>query len=102
MKDWPSIVLLDSPHGPLALLAGEYSAGLERAREQFAMDQTSEQAIPEPNPLLDSEAAGRLLNVPATWLLQRAREGRIPHVRIGKYVRFDVDQIRAEFARESG
>jgi excisionase family DNA binding protein len=41
-----------------------------------------------PAPLLDAAAAGALLNVPASWVLAEARAGRMPAVRMGKYVRF--------------
>lgn len=39
-------------------------------------------------PLMTADQAGALLGVPATWLLAEARAGRIPHVRLGRYVRF--------------
>lgn len=39
--------------------------------------------------LLDAKAAGELLGVPATWLLAQARRDAVPHLRFGKYVRFD-------------
>ncbi len=45
-------------------------------------------------PLLDAKAAGRLLGVPHTWLLAQARAGRIPHHRLGHYVRFDINDLR--------
>jgi excisionase family DNA binding protein len=44
-------------------------------------------------PLLDARAAGRLLGVPHTWLLTQARAGRIPHHRLGHYVRFDAEDL---------
>lgn len=37
--------------------------------------------------------AGDLLSVPPTWLLAQARQGRVPHVRLGRYVRFDRDEL---------
>lgn len=46
-----------------------------------------------PAPLIDAEAAAVLLGVPKSWVLAEAREGRIPHVRLGKYVRFDRDEL---------
>src|SRR5262249_46213386 len=46
-------------------------------------------------PLIDAEAAGDLLNVPHTWILEQARHDRIPHVRLGRYVRFDADALLA-------
>ena len=39
--------------------------------------------------LLDAREAGELLGVPPTWLLAQARRDSIPHLRLGKYVRFD-------------
>jgi excisionase family DNA binding protein len=44
-------------------------------------------------PLIDARAAGRLLGVPHTWLLAQARAGRIPHHRLGHYVRFNGDDL---------
>jgi hypothetical protein len=43
--------------------------------------------------LLDAKAAGDLLGVPATWLLAQAREDKVPHVRLGKYVRYDPEDL---------
>ena len=39
-------------------------------------------------PLLDASQGAALLNVPPSWLLALARAGRIPHVRLGRYVAF--------------
>lgn len=44
-------------------------------------------------PLLDAAGAAELLSVPKTWLLTEARADRVPHVRLGKYVRFDADEL---------
>jgi|GEM_PF-2775120 excisionase family DNA binding protein len=52
------------------------------------------------SPLIDAKAAGRLLGVPHTWLLAQARAGRIPHHRLGHYVRFDAEDLR-EWLRET-
>jgi hypothetical protein len=46
-------------------------------------------------PLIDARAAGRLLGVPHTWLLAQARAGRVPHQRLGHYVRFNPDDLQA-------
>jgi excisionase family DNA binding protein len=46
-------------------------------------------------PLLDARAAGELLDVPASWILAQARADRIPHVRLGRYVRFEADELEA-------
>ena len=44
-------------------------------------------------PLVDAKAASVLLDVPYTWLLAQARAGRIPHHRLGHYVRFKPDDL---------
>ena len=46
-------------------------------------------------PLIDAKAAGELLGVPHTWVLEQARHDRIPHVRLGRYVRFDAEELAA-------
>lgn len=51
-------------------------------------------AAPPPDALLDADGAAALLNVPASWVLAEARAERIPHVRLGRYVRFDRDELR--------
>jgi excisionase family DNA binding protein len=43
---------------------------------------------------MDAADAAELLRVPSTWLLMAARDGRVPHHRIGRYVRFDLDELR--------
>lgn len=45
--------------------------------------------------LVDAEAAAELLSVPASWVLAEARADRIPHVRLGRYVRFDPVELEA-------
>jgi excisionase family DNA binding protein len=43
------------------------------------------------------ELAG-VLNVPASWIYERTRRGgkdTIPHVRVGKYIRFPEELVRA-------
>lgn len=48
-----------------------------------------------PGGLVDAAAAGALLDVPASWVLAQARAQRIPHVRLGRYVRFEPEELRA-------
>ena len=43
--------------------------------------------------LIDAKSASGLLGVPYTWLLAQAREGRIPHHRLGHYVRFNPEDL---------
>lgn len=43
--------------------------------------------------LLDQKGAAELLSVPASWVMQEARADRIPHVRLGRYYRFEADAL---------
>jgi hypothetical protein len=56
---------------------------------------------PTPGALLDAEEAGRLLNVKASWLLSEARHDRVPWVPVGRYVRFNADDLLAWAAGRS-
>jgi excisionase family DNA binding protein len=47
------------------------------------------------SPLVDANAAAKLLGVPPSWLLAQARERRVPHHKLGHYVRFDLDELIA-------
>ena len=62
------------------------------------------QAIDQPERvahLLDAQQAGELLNVPASWVLSEARAGRIPHTRLGRYVRFSASELAAWIAQRA-
>jgi excisionase family DNA binding protein len=53
--------------------------------------------------LLNAGEAASLLSVPRTWVLAEARANRIPHVRIGRYVRFRRESLLGWVAaRERG
>lgn len=53
--------------------------------------------------LLTAAEAAALLSVPKSWVLAEARVNRIPHVKIGRYVRFRRDSLIAWVdARERG
>ena len=43
------------------------------------------------------------LSVPVSWIYERTRLGQkaIPHLRLGKYIRFDPDEVMV-FFREHG
>lgn len=88
------LVVIDSPYGPVALTSDDLRAALERARELVRDDRPDEASRAQRAELLDADATARLLGVRPSWLLKRARERRIPHVRVGKFVRFDPDDVR--------
>lgn len=57
----------------------------------------SEEVLPEtlPDRLLDDVGAAELLNVPKSWVGEAARAGRLPHVKLGRYRRFDRGELLA-------
>lgn len=46
-------------------------------------------------PLVDVEAIAERLGVDPSWVYDRARRGIIPHIRLGRYVRFRVSDVDA-------
>jgi excisionase family DNA binding protein len=42
---------------------------------------------------LTVQEAAELLRVPVSWLYERTRTNSVPHVKLGKYLRFDRDEL---------
>ncbi len=49
----------------------------------------------QPRPKLDARDVGELLKLRPAHVLDLARKGQIPHVKIGKFTRFDADELAA-------
>ena len=48
--------------------------------------------------LLNADEIAQKLNVPVSWIYDRTRKGgpeRLPHYKVGKYVRFREDEVMA-------
>ena len=43
-----------------------------------------------------------MLGVPVSQVYRKTREGELPHIRIGKYIRFDPDEVVCERHSEKG
>jgi len=52
--------------------------------------------------LITVQELAEILNVPVSWIYQRTSMGQeaIPHVKIGKYVRFDPQKVIDFFNKE--
>lgn len=48
-----------------------------------------------PPALLDAKGAARLLSVPESWVRDQANADRIPHLKLGHYLRFRADELEA-------
>ena len=45
--------------------------------------------------LLDAREVAERLSVPVSWVCESARSGAIPHVKLGRYVRFELADVEA-------
>jgi excisionase family DNA binding protein len=63
----------------------------ERYRRRFAAVVPRETGVT----WLTVKEAAHLLRVPVSWLYERTRTNSIPHVKLGKYLRFDRDELTA-------
>jgi excisionase family DNA binding protein len=95
-----SRILMHCPHpvGWIALTAHQLRAARSRARDMLESQSSADPVIDVgmcqlTRPLYTPEDAAKALAVDVSWLLRQAREGVIPHVRLGKYVRFDPREI---------
>jgi len=53
--------------------------------------------------LITVKELSEALHVPASWIYQRTCQGQqgIPHIKMGKYVRFDLEQVIDFFKSEA-
>lgn len=49
--------------------------------------------------LVDADALAQALALPRSWLMSQARQGKIPCIRKGKYVRFNIAEVEAALRR---
>jgi excisionase family DNA binding protein len=45
--------------------------------------------------LLDAGEVAERLNVPVSWVRESTRSGAMPHIRLGRYVRFEAQAVDA-------
>ena len=51
----------------------------------------------ESKKLVTVEELAEILNVPISWVYQKTRLKAIPMVKVGKYCRFDPEEVMASF-----
>lgn len=53
--------------------------------------------------LVSVKEAAKALGVPTSWIYQKTRLGKnsIPHVRFGKHIRLNVDEVLAYFQEKT-
>lgn len=85
-------ILVVLPDGrALALGAEAYQSALAEGGKLWAAPATHSEATSEP--LVDADQLAALLNIPATWIEQKAREGVIPSLEFGRWRRFRRSEV---------
>jgi hypothetical protein len=99
----PILLHLPEPVGWIALTPDALREAQQQAREAIGTEGAANGATPrvEARECVSAEEAARALGVEASWLLRRARMRKVPFLKVGKYCRFDVDAVRAHFAKEA-
>lgn len=49
---------------------------------------------PKTEKLLGIDELSQFLGVPKSWIYERTRKGEIPHIKLGRYLRFNTQEIR--------
>ena len=99
VADWARRITLDQIPSVLVFLAARLVA------EGYS-DRKSEHGAagaPESEKLLTAGELAARLNLPESWVRTEERAGRIPSIRLGKYVRFrlrDIERALAERKRQ--
>jgi len=88
-----ALVLVQTPAGWAAFTPGELDEAVERARTVLPPERAATGATNAPARLLTAEELSAATSIPASWFEQAAREGSIPCIRLGRYVRFALDEI---------
>jgi excisionase family DNA binding protein len=86
--------------GTLALSREAFEVALAEGSRAIAAPATATAADGEP--LLDAEQLSAKLSIPTTWIEQAARDGRVPCVRAGRWVRFSRAAVEAALANGKG
>jgi excisionase family DNA binding protein len=88
--------------GVLALDPESYRAALAEGAKVSSTPPESTHPAEYTEPLMDAEQLSTVLGVPATWLEQAAREGRIPSLQFGRWRRFRRSEVEAAVQRSNG
>jgi excisionase family DNA binding protein len=99
LVDWARCIPVDQIPGVLAFLSARLLTEGYADRKSEHSSASSRDA----EKLLTAGELAKRLGVPESWVRTEERTGRIPGVRLGKYVRFkwsDVEQLLGEQQRQ--
>jgi len=83
--------------GPRRLRGMAASRRFERHEEQLELTPRIELS----EPLLRPEDAAELLSVKVSWIYEACRTGRLPHLRVGKHLRFTRSELERWLAGQA-
>lgn len=99
MNESESIIFLPFGQSYLALTREQFEDAMARGRELVPLLPLTE-ASEEDGRVIDADEAARIIGIPASWFLEQARQGKIHHLRFGKYVRFRLADLLTAAATE--
>ena len=82
--------------GTLELPQSVFEQYLRKPEATITASSTKGEAAAE---LLTADQAAERFSLPSSWLLEKARQGAIPHRRIGRYVRFSPGELAEHLKR---
>ena len=80
------MILLEFGGQPLALTDEEFEAARLRGLELMPVAVTTGNSAE----ILDAQGMQAATGIPASWWLEAARQGAVPHFKLGKYIRFSL------------
>lgn len=86
------LVLVPFGGSLLAFKLDQFTEALERGRN-LAPSPQPQVATAESDRIVDADGMQKMTGIPASWFLEQARRGEIPHLRAGKYRRFVVREV---------
>jgi hypothetical protein len=88
-----ALVLVQTPAGWAGFTPAELAEAVERARAILPRPAAAATAAPER--LCDAGQLGELTGIPGSWWAEQARQGTVPHLKIGRYIRFRANEVLA-------
>lgn len=76
------------PFGDRFLVLSDDQLKQALARGEDLFPRAEQQQGSSSERILDAEGMAEITQIPASWFLEQARRKQIPHLRVGKYVRF--------------
>jgi excisionase family DNA binding protein len=83
---------VNEPSSPATLLGQALLDAIRRAVKEAVLEANGNG---KPQELLAPEELAKRLKVPLSWVYEQSRQGNIPTHRLGRYIRFDLQEVLA-------